>query len=149
MVSALIANIISGVIVVLVFSTLMFPKKIHYLTSGLMLISLGALQILNNMGYIGLDITRFPVFNYAAIFLITFAGKDLLKEGFKEKQSALKYPSMILAVVIVALTYWPSLKNAGVVSFSLTYPPIFDSILLIVSGVFLIIGVFTLLSGSE
>lgn len=92
MVLDLVINIISAVVVVLVFATMVLTKKIHYFTSGLMLVSLGVLSVLSEFQIIGFNILKLPVFNYAAIFLITFAGKDLLKEGFKEKTSALKYP---------------------------------------------------------
>jgi len=121
-------------------------KKIHYFFSGSTLIALGILPILYDMEVIGLDITLYPIFNFAAYFFVVLAAKDLFKESFKEKESTLKWPSLILAISLLVLTTIPTLNKMHVIEFVLNYPKIIDHILYLVCGLFLIISIFTLLS---
>ena len=142
-------DVVSGVIVAILFSTLLFSKKLHYFASGLFLVLLGVLPILYDYGKISLDVYSFPIYHYAAIFLILFAGKDLLREGWREKQSMLRWPSLLLAVIMIASVTIPKLHNMGAISFALDYPPIVDHVLYIAAGLFLIVGIFTLLATKE
>ena len=110
---------------------------------------MGALPFLHGYEMIDFDITKYPVFNYVAYFFIVLAGKDLLKEGFKEGESPLKLPSIILAIALITLTTISTLNRMGVIKFALDYPPAIDWVLYIVCGLFLIIGIFILFSEGE
>lgn len=142
-------NILSIIIVILLFLSLLLPKKIHYFVSGLTLMSLGGLPLLYDLGIVKINITEYPVINYAAYFLVVLASKDLLVEGFKEKQSPLRIPSIVLALTLLLLTSLPTLNKLEVIDFVLKYPPLIDQILYIICGIFLIIGIFTILKNKE
>lgn len=141
----LIPQIISLVIVALLFASMLLTKKLHYVISGLALIAFGTIPILFELYIINLDITAFPIFNYSAYFFVVFAGKDLFKEAFKEKESKMKYPTMILAIVLITITTIPTLHKMGVTQFAFEYPELINHIIYIVSGIFLILGAFTML----
>ncbi|MBW2992000.1 hypothetical protein KY345_02160 [Candidatus Woesearchaeota archaeon] len=145
----LLGNIISMSVVALLFLSLLLPKKIHYFASGLTLISLGALPLLYDLKFIGINIAEYPVINYAAYFLVVLAAKDLLIEGFKEKESPLRIPSIILALTLLLLTSLPTLNKLRAIDFVLEYPPLIDQILYMLCGLFLIIGIFTILKRKE
>ena len=145
MAQTVLAQVISIVVVCILFGTLLLAKKKHYIIAGLFLISLGVLPLLFDFGISSFDITAYPVYGYAAVFLIIFAGKDLFTQAFKEKESKLKWPSFGLAIFLLASVVIPELHGAGVVDFVLEYPPLVDYALYITGGVFLIVGSFTLL----
>lgn len=143
------SQIISIFIVILLFLSLLLSKKIHYFIAGLLLIFLGSAPYLYEYSIIPFNIMDFPVFNFTAYFFIVFASKDLFKEGFKEKESALKWPSLILAIVLIVLTTIPTLNKLQVIDFVLEYPPVVDHVIYIVSGLFLLIGIFTIIATKE
>ena len=80
---------------------------------------------------------------------IVFAGKDLFKEAFKEKDSKLKWPSFGLGILLLASVTIPQLHKAEIIDFWFAYPPFVDYALYILAGVFLIVGAFTLLASNE
>lgn len=138
-------TILSIILVILLFLSILLPKKIHYILSGVTLLVLGVLPVLHDHGIIGVDINQFPIANFVIYFLVVNAGKELFKEGFEE-QSKLKYPTMFLGVFLIIFTTIPTLNKLGVTEFVMpAYPKIIDSVLYIVCGVFLIVGAFTLL----
>jgi len=149
MVESLALHIVSIVVVILLILSMFLTKRVHYFFSGTVLLILGILPILREYGVIGIDINEFPIVNFVIYFLILLAGKDLLKEGIKEEREILKYPSIILGVVLIALTTIPTLNKLHVIEFVLEYPPIVDSVLYIISGIFLIIGVFTIFARAD
>jgi len=145
-----IGQVISLIVVILLFLSMLLTKKAHYAISGLTLISLGLFPLLYNNYIIPLDITRYPVINFAAYFLVIFASRDLFKEGMKEKQSLLKVPSIVFAGTLIILTTIPTLYNMQVISFNLPeYAPMINQVIYIASGLFLLIGIFTLLKSKE
>jgi hypothetical protein len=102
----------------------LLAKKKHYVISGLFLISLGLLPLLQDLEVISFDITAYPVYGYAAVFLIIFAGKDLFKEAFKEKDSKLKWPSFAIGTLLISSVTIPQLHRAEIIDFLLAYPPL-------------------------
>jgi hypothetical protein len=100
-------------------------------------------------GLIAFNVDEYPILHYAAYFFIAFAAKDLFKEAFKEKESILKIPSMIFAIFLLFFTAIPTLHKLGVIDFTLPQLPLINNIIYIVSGVFLIIGIFTLMATKE
>lgn len=150
MVSELIVQIISVVIVLGMLALMIVSKKVHYFVGGLILIGTGVMSILFITGVTEMDFDKIPIVSFAVYFMIVFASKDLLKEGFKEKESSLKWPSIILALLLLTLTTIPTLNKAHVIDWALPeYPKIIDAILYIISGVVLPIGTFTLLSTED
>jgi hypothetical protein len=150
MVSSLVVQIISAIIAVGLTVLMVISKRVHYFVGSIILVGVGVVTILDEYGITNINLDEFPVVNYAVYFMILFAGKDLLKEGFKEKQSALKYPSIILALLLIIMTTLPTLNKMNVIDWALPkYPPIVDAVIYIVSGIFLLIGVFTLLATHE
>lgn len=130
--------------------TMLINKKLHYFTSGLTLITIGVLPILHNAGIMEFDLGQFPILNFVVYFLVVLAGKDLLKEGFKEKSSSMKIPSIVLGAFLIIMNTIPTLNTFEVIEWTLpAYPPIIDHIIYIVSGIFLIIGIFTILATKE
>jgi hypothetical protein len=150
MAADLAVQIISVVVVIGMFALMVISKKLHYIVGGLVLIGVGIITLLFEMGRIDIDLGEFPIVNFAVYFMIVFAGKDLLKEGFKEKDSPLKWPSIILAIVLIVITTLPTLKKMKVIDWALPeYPPLIDAIIYMVSGVFLLIGLFTILATAD
>jgi NhaP-type Na+/H+ or K+/H+ antiporter len=142
----LMLQIISIIIVIILFSLNIFSKRLHYIVSGLLLISIGVIDILFNQHYIDLDIHDYPIVAFALYFILFFAGKDLLVEAFKEENKTLKYTTLILSILIIVITTIPTLNSKGVIDFNLPiYPRIIDQIIYIISGIFLLIGTFVLL----
>ena len=129
---------------------MMLFHKFHYAFGGLILIAIGVLTILFELGITSLDANEFPIVRFAIYLLIAFAAKDLLVEGFKEKESSLKYPSIILAIILIIITTIPILNEYDFTSFVIPeYSPIIDGVLYTISGLFLFIGTFTLLATKE
>ncbi|MBU0615813.1 MAG: hypothetical protein KJ601_07005 [Nanoarchaeota archaeon] len=139
----------SVVVVILIFATLLLSKKLHYFVAGLTLIAIGSLGYMYENGMTTFNIDSLPVLNFAAYFFVLFAGKDLLIEGFKEKENPMKWPSLILAIVLILFTTVNTLHKMSVIDIYLDYPPIVSHVIYIISGLFLIIGIFTLLATSE
>ncbi len=139
-------DILTGFTLVFLLLMLVLPKKIHYSLSGVILIILGSIPILNLLKYSNFNLSEFPVLDFVVYFIIVVAGKDLFKAGVEEeKRNILKFPSMILGLFMITLTSIPKLYKLGVIPWNLPpYPAILDSILYIICGVFLIIGIFTL-----
>jgi hypothetical protein len=133
---------------------LVLPKKISYALSGVILIVLGIIPLFDALNYINLDLNNYPVLDFVIYFIIIIAGKDLFKEGVKESSGKgvsngistyLKYPSIFLGLLLMVITSIPKLYKFHVISWTIpTYPLILDVILYVVSGIFLIIGVFTI-----
>ncbi|MBU0461074.1 MAG: hypothetical protein KJ574_00650 [Nanoarchaeota archaeon] len=143
MATNLIVSVISIGVVIGLFALHIFSKKIHYFVGGLILAGMGVLELLFGFGVVSLDINEYPVVHFAVYFMVVFAGKDLLKEGFHEGQPYLRYPSIILALILIIITTIPTLNTFGVISYVLPeYPHILDMVLYILSGIFLLIGTF-------
>ena len=146
----LIVQVVSVVLVILLLASMIFSKKLHYFLGGVILVAVGVVTILFEGGFMSLDVTKFPIVNFAVYFMIVFAGKDLLKEGIKEQASVLKWPSIILGILLVVMTTLPTLKKTKVIDWALPkYPAVIDGGIYVVAGILLIIGVFTLLSSSD
>ncbi len=126
---------------------MVLPKKVHYAMSGVILIVLGVLPFLVVGGIEVIDVSEYPITRFVLYFIIVIAGKDLFKEGFEEdSKNILKYPSMILGIGLIVFSSIPTLYKFQVIPWTLPiYDPLIDSILYIVSGIFLLIGIFTLL----
>ena len=139
-------DIVTTVTLVVLLLLLVLPKKVHYTMSGIILIFLGLLPFLYEYQYITFDYTQYPVLDFVIYFIFVIAGKDLFKEGIEEdKSNFLKYPSIVLGLFLIVFTSIPKLYKLHVIPFTLPeYPFILDSILYIVCGVFLLIGVVTL-----
>ena len=146
----LIIQIVSVVIVLIMFAAMIFSKRLHYFIGGVILIAVGVVTILFEVGVLKIDLTKFAIVNFAVYSMIVFAGKDLIKEGFKENESVLKWPSIIMGFLLIAMTTLPTLTKLKVIDWALPkYPPVIDAGIYITAGVLLIIGVFTLLSNAE
>lgn len=141
----IVVSIVTILVVIALFVPMLFSRRLHYALGGIILLAIGTLTILFESGKTGFDVGEYPILHYAVYFFIVLAGKDLLKEGFKEKESVLKYPSIVLGIVLVVLTTIPTLNKLHVIDWAIPkYSPIIDGILYIVSGVFLLVGIFTL-----
>jgi hypothetical protein len=136
-------------IVVLVTLSLVFTKKIHYFVCGFFLIGLGIVSLLSTFGMIDFNPKDFPVMNLGAYFFVLYASKDMFMEAFKEQESKLKWPTMIFAAVLIILQTIPTLYSFEVLPFNLEFDDWVYNILYIISGIFLIIGIFTLLKSEE
>ncbi|MGM5484519.1 MAG: hypothetical protein ACQEP1_01455 [Nanobdellota archaeon] len=138
-------QMISVGVVLFLFALHIFSKKVHYFVGGLILMGLGVLKYLVARNYFHFQLWKFPVIEFALWFLAVFAGKDLLKEGFSEDSKVLKWPSIIIALTIIVLTTVPTLNSMGIIEFALpSYPPIIDHVIYVLTGIFLLIGTFTL-----
>ena len=138
-------SITSIVVVLALIGSLLLPKKIHYAFNGIVLMLLGILPFMYRAGMIRFDITAIPVVNYVVAFIIVIAGRELIMEGIKEEKKAVKYPSIIVGLVIIILTTIPVLFSMGAIGFNIPpYPPIINNVIYVVAGIFMIIGIFTL-----
>ncbi|MCK5107562.1 MAG: hypothetical protein KAQ83_02450 [Nanoarchaeota archaeon] len=133
------------VIVILLFLTMVIKKKVHYAVSGLTLILIGLLPILYNNGIIGFNFEEFGIIKYIAYFFVLFAARDLFKEGFQEENIKLKIPTMLFAIALLIFTTIPTLNSMDILIIALPkYPEIVNNIIYMISGVFLIFGMFAL-----
>jgi 4-amino-4-deoxy-L-arabinose transferase-like glycosyltransferase len=138
--------LIYAVVIFLLFLTMVMKKKVHYAISGLMLILLGVLPILYNNRIIDFNIESFSIMKFIAYFFVLFAARDLFKEGFQEENIKLKIPTMLFAIALLIFTTIPTLNNMNVLVIDLpNYPPMVDYVIYIISGIFLIFGMFTLI----
>lgn len=141
-----VAQLISYIVVLLLFASLLLPKKTHYTVSGGTMFLVGLLPILTNNGIIDFDINNFPVINFVIYFLVMLAGKDLFRAGWEEEGSNLRWPSIGLGLFLIIFMSIPTLHKMEIIGWKLPeYHYLIDSAIYISSGVFLIIGVFTLL----
>ena len=132
-------------IIALLFLTMVINKKVHYAISGTFLLALGILPILYNNGIINFNITEFSIMRFIAYFFVIFAAKDLFKEGFQEENLKLKIPTMLFAIFLLIFTTIPTLNNMNILIIDMpTYPDILNYIIYIISGLFLLIGIFAL-----
>lgn len=146
---SLIYYLIVFVVVVVLFLSLLMTKKIHYFVSGLILIGFGTLIILNDLYIVDFDLSQMPILSFIAVFFIGIGIKDLFKESIKEKESKLKYPTLVFAGLVLIVTTIPILSKMEVIDFHFEIPLIINAIIYIISGIFLWIGIFTLLKTNE
>ena len=138
-------QVISIAIVIILFLSLAFSRKLHYFMGGLTLIVLGAMPILYDYKIIGIDINDYPVLNFAVYFTVVFAAKDLFKESMREKGGVIRWLSLIMAILLIVVSTLPTLYMMDVVSFNLPdFSSIIYNIMYIIAGVFLLVGIFTL-----
>lgn len=138
--------LIYSAIILLLFLTMVIKKKLRYAISGLFLISLGVLPILYNNEIISFDIGEFSIIRFIAYFFVIFAAKDLFKEGFTEKNIKLKIPTMIFAILLIIFTTIPTLNSMNILAINIPdYPVMIDYMIYIISGLFLIVGIFALI----
>lgn len=145
--------IVTIVAIIFLVLLLILPKKISYALAGVTLIILGLVPLFEALNYINFNMHDFPVLDFMIYFIVLISGKDLFKEGVKENSNSgtktlssyLKWPSIILGFFLIAFTSIPKLYNHHVISWTIpSYPPIFDVIIYVTCGIFLIIGVFTI-----
>lgn len=132
--------VVSLFIVVLLFLSLLLPRRVKYFLYGVVLFCLGALVFLYDFKKIFFDVSSYPIFYFVTFSLVVMAGKDLFVEGFRQKDNAFKKPIIFLSIIIIVLTTVPNLNKLGVTEFVINYPPIIDPLLYLLSGVFLILG---------
>ena len=149
MAGSMLIQIISVAIVIVLFLLMILWKRGHYILGGLTLAAIGSLTFLFEFNVISFNVGDYPILHYAVYFFVAFAGKDLVKEGFKEKESALKWPSMIFGVVLILITTIPTLKKMNVISWALPQSPLVDAGIYLASGLFMLVGAFTLLATHE
>ncbi|MFC1741111.1 hypothetical protein ACFL3V_01065 [Nanoarchaeota archaeon] len=149
MAGSLVVQVISIVIVAGLFLLMVLWKKAHYVIGGLTLCAISTLTVLFKIGKTTFDVGQYPILHYAVYFFVAFAGKDLIKEGFKEKESALKWPSLILGVVLIVITTIPTLKKMHVIEWALPKSVYVDASIYAIAGLFMIIGAFTILATKE
>ena len=132
-------------IIVLLFLTMVLHKKIHYAISGTFLLALGILPLLYNARIINFNIESFGIMRFIAYFFVIFAAKDLFKEGFQEENIKLKIPTLLFAIFLLIFTTIPTLNNMNILIIDIPkYPDIINHVIYIISGLFLLIGIFTL-----
>tara|TARA_Y100000310_G_scaffold345465_1_gene465289 strand:- start:7467 stop:7940 length:474 start_codon:yes stop_codon:yes gene_type:complete len=145
--------IVTIVAIIFLLLLLILPKKIGYALAGITLIILGLIPLFDALGYISFTMQDYPILDFMIYFIVVIAGKDLFKEGFKEGSntgtknlsSYIKWPSIFLGLFLIAFTSIPKLYKYHVISWTIpNYPPIFDVAVYVISGFFLIIGVFTI-----
>jgi hypothetical protein len=149
MAANLLVQIGAILVVIFIFVLMIVWKRMHYVISGVTLSAVGILTFLLHFGKIKFDVGDYPILIFALYFYIAFAGKDLIKEGFKEKESKLKYPSIILGIILVLINIVPTLHKLHVIDWVLPQNLILDATIYTVSGLFLIIGAFTILATKE
>ena len=131
--------------------SIVINKQFNYLFSGILIIFLGIFPFVRDSGMIGFDITLYPVFNFAAYFIVVFAARDFVSEGFKESSfNNLKWPIFFVGFCLLIFTTIPTLYSMNVLSFNLpVYPQIFNNIIYIICGIFLIITDFIVLATKD
>ena len=132
-----------GVVIALVL-LLLLPRRVQYIINGLILLFFGTLPLLSHFGLVPFDIYMvFPVAHYILYYTVIIAGKELFKEGIREKGPILQITSIMLGATIIILTSLPVLYKYDAISFE---PPqldlIVDLIIYIFAGFLLVIGVF-------
>jgi hypothetical protein len=143
--AGIIGNIVSLLIVAVIFITLIFTKKLHFFISGLTLIALGVLPILYNAGIINIDVNAYPVLGFAAYFFVAVAAKDLFQEAYREKEKPLRMLTLVFAFGLLFFTAIPTLHKLHVIESFFDIPSLVYNVIYILSGIFLIIGIFTLI----
>jgi uncharacterized integral membrane protein len=136
-------------VVLILLGTQLLSKKLHYFVSGINLIVLGLLPILNHFEIIHIDLEQMPILKFVAAFFLGFATKDLFVEAIKEKESKWKYPTLIITFILVILITIPGLYSMDVIEFNLDLPLIVNSLIYFIAGILMFIGVFTLLQTDE
>lgn len=139
-------TIISYLVVLGLFASILLPEKTHYTVTGFILIALGVLPLLFSKGLLPFDPNQFPVVNFAVYFVTVLAGKDLFRAGFEEDQNKLRWPTMLLGIFLILFTSVPTLHKMEVIGWDFpVWPQMIDNVIYMVAGVFLIISAFTLL----
>lgn len=143
--------IITFVAIIFLVLLIILPKKIGYALAGIVLIILGLFPLFHALHYISFDLHEYPILDFLIYFIIAISGKDLFKEGLKEKMNNsffskyVKFPSIFFGLFIIVLTTIPKLYKHHVIDWTIpSYPPIFDVVLYVVCGIFLLLGVFSL-----
>jgi len=138
-------SIISIVVVIILLASLFLTKKLRYVFNGVILLLMGILPMLYNARIISFNVESIPILKYVLILTITIAGKELAKEGFREQNKLVKYPSIALGIVIIIFTTVPALYSMGAIGFTIPYfPPAINYWLYIAAGILMFVGVFTL-----
>ena len=119
-------------------------RKAIGLILGLIFIVLGGLPLLNRFGVIGFSLPTIPeivlwVLGAIGGLVLLF---DALKEG-QEMERGLMLPTLILGLVLLAISLIPLLGQFGVIGFALpAIGQMIIDILFAIAGILLIIGAF-------
>ncbi len=134
-------NVITIAVLTGLIVAFLLPEKIHFFLDGLILLSVGTVQILNHFGYIDFVIRETPLFTFAITFVMAITAEELLSESIREKGLVMQSLTFLTGVGIMLLIITPELYHLGVINFNFPeYPIIIDSIIYTVSGLIAVLA---------
>ena len=136
-------DILSLLVLLLFTATLLLPRRVTFFCNGCMLCVLGFSAILHNYGHSLFDPFIIPAFSYLIILIGVFGGRELLIEGFRERNTLLRSSSLLFGSLLVIIITIPQMHHLGALSFTLPFlPPIVLYVVHAVGGFLLVVGSF-------
>ena len=113
----------------------LLPEKVHFFLDGLVLLSVGIVQILNHLGYIDFILRETPLFAFAITFVLTITAEELISESIRERGLVMQSLTFITGIGLMVLVLTPELYYLGVINFNFpSYPEFINSIIYTISG---------------
>jgi len=142
MAADLIVNIVSIIVIAVLISTALLPKKLNYAVNGCILLLLGLIPILFELEVIPFTFGEAGIIKYTVTVVVMFSAKTLIVEAVKEEH-ALRWITLSMGVLLVILSIVPSLHALGALTFTIpNYPPMVNNIMYVVASLFLFVGIF-------
>ncbi|MBW2971779.1 hypothetical protein KY359_01965 [Candidatus Woesearchaeota archaeon] len=139
---ALITNIVTVVVLALLVSTGLMPKKPKYAVNAGILLLMGLIPILYALRVLPFTFGEAGIIKYVVAVVAVYAGQNLISEGIKEEH-ALRWISVVFGILIILLAVVPSLYQLGALTFTFPeYPPLVNHIMYVLAGLLLITGIF-------
>ena len=121
------------------------PKTIANLFVGILMITLGAIPLLNAFGVIAFALPGFisNVVGMLALYLIAGFGFWLLIDGFME-DSHIRTITIVVALIVIALGIIPLLGSFGIIQevafLSFVLNPMVFNVIFVIEGILLLIA---------
>ena len=142
MVSALITNLVTVVVLLVLVGTFVLPTKFRYGVHGLILFVLGLVPILFALDVIGFTFGEAGIIKYVIAVVVVFTARSLVVQGVKE-EGPMRWITIIMGVVIIILTAVPALHQLGALTFTIPqYPSVVDNIIYVLASALLFVGIF-------
>ncbi|MGM5483462.1 MAG: hypothetical protein ACQER9_00930 [Nanobdellota archaeon] len=136
------------IMAVLLFITVLLPDKYDFFLSSLIMFSIGGIQLCDAFDIFSIKNAQSPVFDFAAIFILTYAARDLVYEGINGNKGLLKIFLFISGILLLLLTSLPILYDVNLISFDPDLNIFGNNIkssFYLLSGFIMIIGSFLIL----
>ncbi len=139
---AALTNIVTAVVVIALLSTAIMPKRMNYGFNGILLLLLGGIPLLHDLGVLPFTFGEAGIIKYVVTVVVIFAAKSLIAEGIKEEHT-LRWVTITAGIVIAVLALVPTLYELGALTFTIPeYPGMVNQIIYLVAAILLFAGIF-------